>query len=314
MMPVLDGVFNIDKAGGLTSMDVVRRVKRISSQRRVGHGGTLDPMATGVLPVCMGQATRLMDYLVNGQKEYLATVRLGVTTDTYDAEGRTVEERDPSGVSRDDVEAALEQFRGTIQQTPPMYSALKRQGRRLHELARAGMQVELEPRTVEIMTLDMVDWQPPLVSLSIRCSRGMYVRSLAYDLGQALGCGAHLAELRRLQTGPFRADTAVTLERLEEAYQEDTWPSLFYPPDYLVLHLNAVQLSDVEKRQVCNGQPVALAPRTHYSEHMETCRAYSADGRFIALVRFNRPQSLWQPFKVLELKEPSPYSLEKALT
>jgi tRNA pseudouridine55 synthase len=142
----------------------------------------------------------------------------------------------------------------------------------------------------------------------------MYVRSLAYDLGQALGCGAHLAELRRLQTGPFHAESAVTLERLEEAYQEDTWPSLFYPPDYLVLHLKAVQLSDVEERQVRNGQPVPLAPRTHYSEHMEACRAYSTNGRFIALVRFNRPESLWYPFKVLELKEPSPYSVEKALT
>lgn len=314
MTPVLDGVFNIDKAGGLTSMDVVRRVKRIFSQRRVGHGGTLDPMATGVLPVCMGQATRLMDYLVNGEKEYLATVRLGVTTDTYDAEGKIVEERDPSGVTREAVEAALESFRGTIQQTPPIYSALKHQGRRLHELARAGVQVDIEPRTVQVMTLDMVDWQPPLVSLSIRCSRGMYVRSLAYDIGEALGCGAHLAKLRRLQTGPFHADTAVTLERLDEAYQEDAWPSLFYPPDYLVLHLNAVLLSDVEERQVRNGQPVPLAPRTHYSEHMETCRAYSADGRFVALVRFNRPQSLWQPFKVLQIKEPSPYSVEKALT
>lgn len=314
MTPVLDGVFNIDKAGGLTSMDVVRRVKRIFSQRRVGHGGTLDPMATGVLPVCMGQATRLMEYLVNGQKEYLATVRLGATTDTYDAEGRIVEEKDPSGVTRDDVEAALDSFRGTIQQTPPMYSALKHQGRRLHELARAGVQVDIEPRTVEIMQLDIIDWQSPLVSLSIRCSRGMYVRSLAFDLGQALGCGAHLAQLRRLQTGPFHADTAITLERLEEAYQEDTWSTLFHPPDYLVLHLSAVLLSDVEEKQVRNGQPVPLAPRTHYSEHMETCRAYSSDGRFIALVRFNRPESLWHPFKVLQLKEPSPYSVEKALT
>ncbi len=314
MSPVLDGVFNIDKAGGPTSMDVVRRVKRVSFQRRVGHGGTLDPMATGVLPVCMGQATRLMEYLVNGEKEYLATVRLGVTTDTYDAEGRIVEERDPSGVTLEDVEAALESFRGAIEQTPPMYSALKRQGRRLHELARAGVQVDIEPRTVEIMKLDMVDWQSPLVSLSIKCSRGMYVRSLAYDLGQALDCGAHLAELRRLQTGPFHADTSITVEHLEEAYQEDTWPSLFYPPDYLVLHLNAVLLSDVEELQVRNGQPVPLAPRTHYSQHMETCRAYSSDGRFVALVRFNRPQSLWQPFKVLQLKEPSPYSVEKVLT
>ncbi|MEE8443339.1 MAG: tRNA pseudouridine(55) synthase TruB, partial [Dehalococcoidia bacterium] len=142
MTSPVDGIFNIDKATGITSMEVVRRVKRLFSRRHVGHGGTLDPDATGVLPVCLGQATRLMQFLVDSKKEYLGTIHLGVTTDTYDAEGQIVEERDPSAVTSDSFEAALRSFQGTIQQTPPMYSALKHQGHRLHQLARAGIQVE----------------------------------------------------------------------------------------------------------------------------------------------------------------------------
>ena len=217
-----DGIFNIDKAAGITSMEVVRQVKRQCSQRHVGHGGTLDPAATGVLPVCLGQATRLMQFLVDSNKDYLATIHLGITTDTYDAQGRVVEERDPSGVTPESFEAALCSHRGTIQQTPPMYSALKRQGRRLHQLARAGIQVERAPRTVEVMRLELIQWEPPLATLSILCSRGVYIRSLAHDMGQLLGCGAHLAQLRRLRTGPFHVDQAVSIERLREALQSDS--------------------------------------------------------------------------------------------
>lgn len=309
-----DGFLNIDKEAGITSMEVVRRVKRLCSRRHVGHGGTLDPEATGVLPICLGQATRLMQFLVDSKKEYLGTIRLGVTTDTYDAEGRIVEERDPSGVTPESIAAALDSLRGTIQQTPPMYSALKHQGRRLYELARAGIQVERAPRTVEVMRLDLVQWNPPLATLSIHCSRGFYVRSLAHDLGQRLGCGAHLAQLRRLQTGPFHIDHTISLEQLQEALERDSWPTLLYAPDYVVLHLSAVLMSAADERQIRNGQAVPLEPRTHYAQHMEACRAYSNDGRFVALVRFNRRLKLWQPFKVFQLEEPSPYKLVKTLT
>ena len=313
MTSPVDGLFIIDKAAGITSMEVVRQVKRLCSQRHVGHGGTLDPAATGALPVCLGQATRLMQFLVDGDKEYTATIRLGITTDTYDAEGQTIEERDPSSVTRESLADALDSLRGTIQQTPPMYSALKHQGRRLHELARAGIQVGRAARTVEIMRLDMVKWEPPLATLAIHCSRGVYIRSLAYDLGQILGCGAHLAQLRRLRTGPFHTDQAVSLEHMKEALQDDTWPSLFHPPDYLVLHLGAVPLTAEEEQHIRNGQAVPLSPRTHYAQHMEACRAYSADGRFVALVRFNRMLRLWQPFKVFQMETPSPYKPDNTL-
>lgn len=314
MKGITEGFLNLDKPARTTSMEVVRQVKRLCSQRHVGHAGTLDPEATGVLPVCLGQATRLMQFVVDGVKEYRATIRLGVTTDTYDASGRIVEERDFSGVTLESLAHALGVLRGTIQQTPPMYSALKQQGRRLHELARAGVEVERAPRTVEVSQLELVDWDSPLVTLSIQCSRGVYIRSLAYDLGQLLGCGAHLAQLRRLRTGPFRVDEAVSMDRLKEAFQDGSWASLVYPPDHAVLHLEAVVLRVAEERQARNGQGVPLSPRTHYAEHMEARRAYSADGRFVALMRFDRTLRLWQPFKVFHLTMASPYRPEDDLT
>ncbi|MBI4310237.1 MAG: tRNA pseudouridine(55) synthase TruB [Chloroflexi bacterium] len=308
-----DGILNIDKAQGMTSMEVVRQVKRVTGQRHCGHGGTLDPVATGVLPVFLGQATRLMEYLLEGEKEYLGAVRLGVATDTYDTEGQTTDERDASGISREAVEAALEGFRGLILQTPPMYSALKHEGKRLYDLARRGIEVDREPRSVQISRIEVVDWQPPLVTLAIRCGRGTYVRSLAHDLGQALGCGAHLAALRRTRSGAFRVEEAITLERLREAVAAGGGKGLLLPLDYVVLHLKALTLNPLEEDMVRSGQPVRLSPRTHSAEHMETRRAYDAERRFVALLRFNGPIRQWEPHKVFQAGSPSPYLQEDAL-
>ena len=308
-----DAVLSIDKSVGLTSMDVVRRVKRLVGQRHVGHGGTLDPQASGLLPVCLGYANRLMQFIVDSAKEYHATVRLGVSTDTYDAQGQVVAEQDPSSVTREAVEAALDMLRGTIQQTPPMFSALKRDGRRLYDLARSGVEVERAPREVEISRLEMVQWAPPQLELEIECGRGTYIRSLAHDLGQQLGCGAHLVALRRLRTGPFHIDDAVSIERFEELFQEGSWQSILYAPDYLVLHLKAISVSRVEETMLQNGQPVSLSPRTHYAQHLEQCRAYTADGRLVALVHFNRSLRLWQPVKVFHSQAKSPYAQEGVL-
>ena len=174
----IDGVMVIDKPEGMTSMDVVRRIKRASRVKKVGHGGTLDPFATGVIVVCMGQATRMMEYLVDGAKTYRGVVELGIETDTYDVQGEVTRRTDASGVTVGDVEAALEEFRGVILQVPPMYSALKRQGKRLYDLARAGVEVEREPRRVEVTDVAVVDWSPPLVEVSVECGRGFYMRSL----------------------------------------------------------------------------------------------------------------------------------------
>ncbi len=309
----MDGILNIDKALGITSMDVVRQVKRLTSQRHTGHAGTLDPEAAGVLPVCLGQATRLMQYVVDGEKEYLATIRLGVTTDTYDAVGQVVDEQDASGVTQSVVEATLASMQGTIQQTPPMFSALKSKGKRLHELARAGVKVEIAPRTVEVLKLDLIKWEPPLATVTVHCKRGFYVRSLAHDLGQVLGCGAHLAGLSRIRTGPFHLDQAVTIEQVKAAWDDDTLDSLLFPADHVVLKLTSVTLDSKEEKQIRNGQPVPLSPRTHYAPHLQHCRAYGPDGRFVALVRFNRSLKMWQPFKVFQIGKPSIYSQENPL-
>ncbi|MBI4202309.1 MAG: tRNA pseudouridine(55) synthase TruB [Chloroflexi bacterium] len=309
----IDGVLNLDKPLGMTSMEVVRQVKRLTGQRHTGHGGTLDPGATGVLPIFLGQATRLMEYLLEGEKEYVGTVRLGVATDTFDAEGQVTSQRDSSGVTREMVEEALEEFRGVILQTPPMYSALKRQGKRLYDLARQGVEVEREPRKVEVSRMELMEWRPPDMVLSIQCSRGAYIRSLAHDLGGILGCGGHLAALRRTRSGVFRIDAAVPLEGLGEAGEGGGWERYLLPVDFPVLHLKSVTLNPGEERMVRNGQGVRLSPHTHSSEHGEGCRAYSLDGRFVAVVRFNRPLRLWEPRKVFQLAAPSPYVREGSL-
>ena len=302
------GIFNVDKPPGITSMDVVRQIKRLSSQRHVGHAGTLDPMATGVLPVCLGQATRLMQFIVDTGKEYLATVHLGVSTDTYDSLGEVTQRQDASDITVGMVEAALAPFRGVVEQTPPAFSALKMQGRRLYALARDGVAVQAPPRTVEVLKLELVEWQPPQARLSVQCSRGFYVRSLAHDLGQALGCGGHLSELRRLRTGPFCADDAAPLEAVKTSLENDAWESLLLPPDFAVLHLPAVQMDSWEARQVTHGQAVPLSPATHYASHLQQARGYSRDGLFVALMRFDRADALWRPFKVFDMDRPSPYS------
>jgi len=188
----VDGILNINKPRDRTSFSVVAMVRRLSGERRVGHAGTLDPAATGVLPVCLGQGTRVTEYLVDAAKTYRAQIELGVATDTYDASGKITEQGDPSGISREQVESALASFRGTIQQIPPMYSAVKHLGQPLYKLARSGIEVERKSRRAEIYRLEITDWQLPVVTIEVECSKGTYIRSLAYDLGRSLGCGAHL--------------------------------------------------------------------------------------------------------------------------
>ena len=228
---MINGFLVLNKPVGSTSMDAVRRVKRLTGmKKRVGHGGTLDPLATGILPICFGQATRLMEHLINETKGYRMDVRLGVSTDTYDAEGQVVQEQDPSHITREQVEEALDAFRGTILQKPPMHSALKKDGKRLYELARQGVEVEREARQVEVYSLDLLDFNLPLITLESECGRGVYMRSLAYDLGEMLGCGAHTASLVRLRTGGFRIEDAVTLDQFAQAVEENRWKEMILPP------------------------------------------------------------------------------------
>jgi len=275
-------------------------VRRLSGERRVGHAGTLDPTATGVLPVCLGQGTRVTEFLVDTTKSYQAQIELGVTTDTYDASGKIIQKRDPSRISQSQLESALTSFCGLIQQTPPMYSAVKHQGKRLYELARAGIQVERASRPTRIYHLELTDWQPPIATIEVVCGKGTYIRSLANDLGEVLGCGATLKDLTRLRCGPFNIKDAVSVPQLEEAFRHGYWQHLVYPLDTVLLHWTAVVVSDSEEQVIKNGGPLALenydSPAKLPSGNR--CRAYNHDGRFLGVLRFDSKSGQWQPRKV----------------
>lgn len=212
----LSGVVLVDKPGGITSFDVVRRVKRLFRVRSAGHTGTLDPMATGLLPVCLGDATRIATFITDGDKEYEGVARFGVTTDTLDAEGTVLETRDASALTEAQVRAAVDALAGVQSQVAPMYSARKVDGKRLYELARAGVEVEREAREITVLESELLDWTPPDARFRVRCSKGTYVRVLAQSLGETLGCGAHLSFLRRTGTGAFHVRDALPLEELEK--------------------------------------------------------------------------------------------------
>ena len=211
----MNGVLVIDKPQGPTSFEVVRRVRSALGLKRAGHTGTLDPMATGVLPVCLGEATKLAGLLTEGDKAYDAVVRLGVVTDTQDVTGTVLETRAVPPLSTELLEAALQRFRGTFSQVPPMYSAVKVKGKRLYERARAGESVERTPRQVTVYSLVLRDFSASECTLSVRCSKGFFVRTLAEDLGRALGCGGALKSLRRTASGPFGLDRALPLSQVE---------------------------------------------------------------------------------------------------
>jgi len=292
----MDGILNINKPKGRTSFNVVALVRRLSGERRVGHAGTLDPAATGVLPVCLGRGTRVIEFLMDSTKAYRAEIELGVATDTYDADGRITRKGDPSGISRDRLELALSSFYGLIHQIPPIYSALKHQGKPLYELARAGITVERRSRLVKIHHLELIDWQSPVVTIEVVCGKGTYIRSLAHDLGQSLGCGAHLKNLVRLRCGLFDIRDAVSLPQLEHAFRYGYWQHFVYPLDIVLLNWSAMVVSDDTGRVIRNGSPVDYVGR-HSSEE-NRCRVYTPDGFFLGVLRFNSEKGQWQPEKV----------------
>ena len=296
----IDGMLNLDKPRGKTSFDIVALVRRLSGERRVGHAGTLDPEATGVLPICLGQATRLIEFLAEATKIYRAEIELGVATDTYDATGKVTQRGDTSSLTREQVETAAASFIGSSDQTPPMYSALKHQGIPLYRWARAGVEIPRKSRKVELYRLEVVDFHHPLLTLEVECSKGTYMRSLAHDLGQKLGCGAHLRNLVRLKSGPFHINDAVSISRLEDAFKQGRWSELLYPIDVAVQQLPAVTVDEENEKAVINGRPLVLTSGEEIPKGL--CRAYSRDGRFIALLRYDEERSYWKPEKVFARK------------
>ncbi|HEX5505694.1 MAG TPA: tRNA pseudouridine(55) synthase TruB [Thermomicrobiales bacterium] len=293
----LHGILIIDKERGLTSHDVVARVRRITGERKVGHTGTLDPAATGVLPVCLGAATKVIEYLQDTTKTYAAEVVLGVATDTDDLEGRIVAERPVPALTADELDRALAPFRGAITQVPPMYAAIKIGGRKLYELARAGETIERAPRALTISTLALLGWEPPVARLLIDCSKGTYIRALARDLGHALGCGAYLHRLVRLRTGPFYLDQALTLAELEADFAAVPWPELALHPDAALLDWPALVVDEAGAAAWRNGRPLpagAGAPG-------ERCRVYSHEGDWLGLGAYDAETGAWRPEKVVVL-------------
>jgi tRNA pseudouridine55 synthase len=283
------GFLNIDKPAGMTSHAVVAQARRGLAVKKVGHAGTLDPLATGVLVLCLGAATRLSEYVMHQTKQYRAQIHLGITTTTYDAEGEVLAERDAAHVTLADVIEKAAQFVGQIQQIPPMYSAIKQEGRKLYQLARAGEMVVLEPRTVQIDVLTVVDWAPPVVTLDITCSAGTYIRSLAHDLGAALGTGGYLAGLTRTASGSFLLADAIPLDNLLAAPR---WQDWLIGPRAALPHLPVITVDSAAAARLAHGQMVMDAG----AGAGLIAQAYDDQERLIAIVQGDGDG--WQPHKV----------------
>ncbi|WP_110643689.1 tRNA pseudouridine(55) synthase TruB [Salinicola sp. CPA57] len=255
----INGVLLLDKPKGVSSNHALQRVRRLFQARKAGHTGTLDPMATGLLPVCLGEATKFSAHLLEADKVYRTRIKFGEVTTTGDAEGDVVERRSlPTTLDRDAVEAVLERFRGEIDQVPPMYSALKHQGRKLYELAREGETVARAPRRVTIYDMRPLGWEPDGVWLQVRCSKGTYIRTLAEDIGAALGLGAHITALERLETGPFDSERRLSLEALEAMSDEERLAQLL-PVDVMLEHLPTLSVAEIVAQRLLLGQRAELA-------------------------------------------------------
>jgi tRNA pseudouridine55 synthase len=278
----IDGVLLLDKPVGLSSNIALQKAKRLFRAEKAGHTGTLDPFATGLLPLCLGEATKFSQFLLDADKEYLALVRLGVRTSSGDPEGDVIAER-PVNVSQSDLRQALTGFMGEIEQVPPMHSALKHAGRPLYEYARKGIEIERKSRRVVVHELDIESFAGELCALRVRTSKGFYVRALADDLGEVLGCGAHLQALRRTGVGPFRIEQAQTLEELSELNELERDRRLM-PADIMVAALAALPLDLEAAWQICHGQPIWL-PRLMVGRQY---RLYAPDGRFLGVGEVNQ--------------------------
>ena len=293
----MNSLLILDKPQGLSSHGAVHRIRKITGIERVGHAGTLDPMATGVLLVLLGSAVRLSEYIVDHDKKYRATVQLGVETDSYDATGNVLETR-AVHVSETEMRAAVESFIGKQNQIPPAHSAIQIQGKRAYKMARQGIELEMQPRAVEIYSINNIAIENNALTFDVHCSKGTYIRSLAHDIGAKLGTGAHLAALRRTASGEFNIAQSHTLEQVSDAVNAQNLSALVLPMDLAVQHLDAVHLDAAHARAIRNGQ-VVPAP-----ENLTTplVRAYDENENFFAILERIAPRTL-KPKKVLDIAQ-----------
>jgi tRNA pseudouridine55 synthase len=290
---VVSGVLVVDKPVGLTSHDVVQIIRRGTGIRRAGHTGTLDPRASGVLVILVGPAVRLSEYVSASDKRYQATVRLGASTDTYDAEGTILSTRSVEDVTEDSFDEILQTFTGEIIQVPPPYSAVKVKGRKAYEMAREGEEVILEPRTINVYSLEILEWSPPEVVIDVYCSSGTYVRSLANDLGKSLGTGAHLVGLRRTKSGRFTLRDAVPLRRLQDSFNAGEWYRFLIPAAEALADWPMVELDADQVELIRHGHRIPVDPG-----QKGWARGVSEQGDLVALLEVDEESGEWQPRKV----------------
>jgi tRNA pseudouridine55 synthase len=277
----IDGILLLDKPAGITSNDALQGVKRLYRARKAGHTGSLDPLASGLLPICLGEATKISAFLLDADKHYWVACKLGERTATGDAEGEVLERRPVGDLDAPRVEEVLARFRGAIEQLPPMYSALKHQGQRLYKLARQGIEVERQPRPVMIHELVQLELEGDRLELEVRCSKGTYVRTLAEDIGEALGCGAHVNALRRLGVGPYDSPQMVTLDELRAVAREEParLDEYLLPLESALAQWPGVSLSEDAAFYVRQGQPVLVA----HAPASGWVRLYARGERFLGM-------------------------------
>ncbi len=298
----ISGVLVVDKPVGMTSHDVVQAIRNGTGLRRAGHTGTLDPRASGVLVILVGPAVRLSEYVSASDKRYQAIIRLGSTTDTFDADGKFTRTDTPVNVTEEEFETVLKTFVGEIEQTPPPYSAVKVQGRKAYEMARQGEEVDLAPRKIQVHHLEVLEWAPPEIVVDVHCSSGTYVRSLANDLGEKLGCGAYLVGLRRTKSGRFSLRDAVPLRKLQESFNAGNWYQYLIPAAEALGDWPAVELSPDDVEGVRHGHRVKAAADAQPG----MVRGVSTQGELVALMELTANEdgsAAWQPKKVFFTSE-----------
>ena len=290
---VVSGVLVVDKPIGMTSHDVVQVIRKGTGIRRAGHTGTLDPRASGVLVILIGPAVRLSEYVSASDKRYQATIRLGTSTDTYDSEGEITDSFDEIDITEEQFDEVLQDFIGEMEQVPPPYSAVKVKGRKAYEMARKGEDVDLEPRMINVYSLEVLEWAPPEAVIDVYCSSGTYVRSLANDLGKKLGTGAHLVGLRRTKSGRFTLRDAVPLRRLQEAFDAGDWYRHLIPAAEALSDWPLVELDGDQMELVRHGHRVPAEPGIK-----GWARGVSQQGDLVALLELDEELGEWQPRKV----------------
>lgn len=287
------GYLIIDKPAGVTSHDIVSRVRRILGERRVGHAGTLDPAATGVLPIAVGLATRTVEYLSDASKAYVAEVTFGVTTDSADIDGIVTGVEDASGLTEEHVREIVSSFGGPQLQVPPMHSAIKVDGQRMYELARKGERVDLPSRPVTIHEIELLLWEPPVATIYVHCSKGTYIRSLARDLGERAGCGAYMSNLVRMATGPFTLDDAIRIDDLESLLATEPWEQIATHPDASLWSWPAIVLGAGDAASWRHGNPIVVQGLT------SGARVYDSDGAWLGVGEVKEGNGILRPAKVV---------------